>query len=462
MHRIGIVGVSYRHVPASQVAQYAIPKADLGARLQQLRAALGGAEVMCLSTCNRVEIVYAEPAAQAMDRRPEVFRALTGREPHTGEAAAALRAWTGEAAVEHLLLVACGLDSAQTGEQEIFAQLRSAWQAAREAGVSGPVLDRIVAEATSMARHAHRLAQHDAPSLADLGVERVLQHLGSAGAEAAAQPRPGTDDATAGASGTRARGGGAQGSGAGPGSLAGMVALVGVSPMTRRCGLRLAARGVRLLVVNRSEAPAQELARELGARALTLAAFRTAPEACAAYVCASGAAEPVLDADLLAQLAPARPLCVDFGVPPNVDPKAAAVLGVARVGIDELVQGARADRVQHLMRLAPVRAAIDGRLARIRAELAARAIGPQLSQLRADFEDITAGEVRRLAEELLPPLDEVQREQLAVWGRTLAHRLAHLPLSGLRAAALHAGPEATEAFFREARLRRGAAAGEAE
>jgi glutamyl-tRNA reductase len=101
-----------------------------------------------------------------------------------------------------------------------------------------------------------------------------------------------------------------------------------------------------------------------------------------------------------------------------------------------------------------VRAAIDAHLARLRSELAARAIGPQLARLRDDFERITAGEVQRLLRETLPDLDESQRRQLDGWGRTLAHRLAHLPLSGLRAAAEHAGPEVTDAFFEGARLSR--------
>jgi glutamyl-tRNA reductase len=427
MHRIGIVGVSYRHASAGQVAQFAVPKDALAHRLGVLREALHGAEVLYLSTCNRVEVIYAM-AEPATDRRSEIFRALTGREPVNGEASAALRAWTGEAAVEHLLLVACGMDSAQAGEQEIYVQLRAAWQAAREAQVSGPLLDRILSEAMNMARIAHRIATHDAPSLADLAVGRVMQHL-------------------QGHTGTPAT-----------------VGLVGVSPMTRRCGLRLRERGVAVTVINRSLDTAQELATELGATAVTLEAFRHDPasHACAALVCASGATEPVIDRGLLMKLATARPLLMDFGLPPNVDVDAARMLDFTRVGMDDLVQTARDGRVEHLLRLAPVRAAIDAHLARLRGELAARAIGPQLAQLRDDFERITAGEVERLLRETLPDLDESQRRQLSGWGRTLAHRLAHLPLSGLRAAAEHAGPEVTDAFFKSARLRRKADAGDNE
>jgi glutamyl-tRNA reductase len=393
-----------------------------------LREALHGTEVLYLSTCNQVAIIYATPGP-ATDRRADVFRALTGREPNNGEASAALRAWTGEAAVEHLLLVACGMDSAQAGEQDIYVQLRAAWQAAREAQVAGPLLDRILSEAMNMARHAHRIATHDAPSMADLAVGRVMQQLAYRGDREGA-----------------------------------VVGLVGVSPMTRRCGLQLRARGVAVTVINRTLDTAQELATELGARAVSLQSFRQDPaaEGCAVLVCASGAAEPVIDRDLLVKLAQVRPLLIDFGLPPNVDVDAARILDFTRVGIDDLVQTARHGRVEHLLRLAPVRAAIDEHLARLRSELAARAIGPQLAQLRDDFERITEGEVNRLLREVLQGLDENQRNQLSGWGRTLAHRLAHLPLSGMRAAAEHAGPEVTDAFFREARLRRKADAGDTE
>ncbi len=119
-----------------------------------------------------------------------------------------LRAWTGEAAIEHLFLVACGLDSAQAGEREIAAQLREAWEAARLAGTCAATLDHVIGEALSMSNRMQRLAAGArAPSLADLAA-------GShAPAHAAAGDQP--------------------------------VALVGVSPMTRRAGEGLHARACR-------------------------------------------------------------------------------------------------------------------------------------------------------------------------------------------------------------------------
>ena len=420
MHQIGVVGVSYRHASVDEVARFAVARPDVASRLAALRERLAAAEILYLATCNRVEVIYATAGdGTAGDSRHDVFHILTGREPQPGEAARILRAWTGEAAVEHLLLLACGLDSAQTGEQEIAAQLRVSWEEARAAGICGPVLDRLVGEALGMARRARGLTAADRPpSLGDLAAQRVRAHLNG---------------------------------------TAGRVALVGVSPMTRRCAHLLHAAQVPLLIVNRTLATAQELARTVSGEASSLEAFRATPPACLAVVFAAGGGEALLDEAALTRLrvaAGTAPLLIDFGVPPNIDPKLAQRVGLARVGMDDLIEAAQGRRLGELMRLAPVRAAIDERLAHLRTELATRSFGPQLAHLRGAFEQIAAEEVARALSGELRTLDDGQRGQLERLARTVAHRLAHLPLAGIRAAAVHAGPDALDAFFEAAKAGR--------
>jgi glutamyl-tRNA reductase len=420
MDQIGVVGLSYRHAGAEEIAGFTLPKDEIPQRLTALRASLGTAELVYLATCNRVEVVFAMPDGHsAHDLRAEVFRALTGRVPGPGEARSSLRTWIGEAAVEHLFLTACGLDSAQAGEREIAAQLRISLEAARTAGVCGPVLDRIVGEALSLSGRLQRMAA-DArpPSLADLAADRMLLHL----------------------DGKR-----------------GTVAILGVSPMTRRASELLRKAGVSLLVVNRSLEPAQELARSVDGEALSLDAFRAQPRDVCGLVVATGGTEPVLDDGAVARLAAvaSRPLLIiDFGLPPNIDPRAAKNAGLARIGMDEMIQAAQDRRLAQLLRLAPMRAAIDERLTRLREQLASRAIGPQLAELRSSFERIASAEADRALAEELHELDAHQQEQVRRVISTLAHRLAHLPLAGMRAAAAHANTETVEAFFREARLQR--------
>jgi glutamyl-tRNA reductase len=95
----------------------------------------------------------------------------------------------------------------------------------------------------------------------------------------------------------------------------------------------------------------------------------------------------------------------------------------------------------------------------LRAELALRAFGAELADLRGAYEHIAAEEVARALANGLRTLDLRERSRLEQLARTLALRLAHLPLAGLRAAALHASSEAVDAFFdatRVARRRRAA------
>jgi glutamyl-tRNA reductase len=122
--------------------------------------------------------------------------------------------------------------------------------------------------------------------------------------------------------------------------------------------------------------------------------------------------------------------------------------------MNELIDATRYERLTQLVRLAPVRAAIDERLARLRGELATRAIGRKLAELRDSFEGIAAAQMDQLLNEHLRGLDDEQQELLRRFATTLARRLAHLPLAGIRAAAAHASADTVDAFFRAARLKR--------
>ncbi|HVS75532.1 MAG TPA: hypothetical protein VHE11_01270, partial [Steroidobacteraceae bacterium] len=71
-------------------------------------------------------------------------------------------------------------------------------------------------------------------------------------------------------------------------------------------------------------------------------------------------------------------------------------------------------------------------------------------------ERIAADELDRALAQELRGLTEEQRQAARQLTSRLARRLAHLPIAGMRAAAAHASPDAIDAFFREARLHRGA------
>jgi glutamyl-tRNA reductase len=426
MHRFGIIGLSYRHASTEHIAGFTWSKERAAAQLSEVRAALGVTELVYLATCNRVEWIFAMPGKlSAKDCRAEIFRTFLGREAQGDEARQLLRAWAGEAAAEHLLLLACGLDSAQAGEREIALQLRQAWNLARSAGVSGPRLDYLLGESLAMANRVQDIAaQSRAPSLADLAVQQIQQHLDGRAAT---------------------------------------VALLGVSPMTRRCAEQLSALHVPLLIINRSLPVAEERVAELQqsgftAQAQSLQMFLDAPIAVGGLVAAAGGA-CLLDAAAvkqIAQVAQFPPLMIDFGVPSNIDPQAAKTHHLQYCGMDDLIQLAQQQRLTQLLRLAPVRAAIDERLSKLRKQLAARNIGADLAGLRESFENIACEEMTQFLSQELSELSAEQKALLERFATVLARQLAHIPLSGIRAIADQVDPDVLALLFQEAQLKRGA------
>ncbi len=182
MHRIGIVGVSSRRHGMQSLERFTIPQDDRAHRLPELAREIGAVEMLYLATCNRVEIAFrGDEVTPRGEYRLRVFRALTGREPRPGEAERTFQAWAGEGAVEHLFLVAAGLDSARVGEREIRSQLRNAQLLARAVGICRSLLDRIVTEALRTAKRIHRRIEGRGGrvSLADIAMDHLLERLES-------------------------------------------------------------------------------------------------------------------------------------------------------------------------------------------------------------------------------------------------------------------------------------------
>lgn len=407
---IGLVGLSWRHAPSGQLAQFTLPREARAAHLRELANLLGVEELLYLATCNRVELLYAGGEfLGAAERRRRVL-AHFAAPPDLR----ALRAWEGEGAVEHLFLVASGLDSARVGESEITGQLKAAAQEAEEAGLVGPRLRELIDDTLRVARRVRPLTEGHVgrASLADVALRYVHARL-------AVQP--------------------------------GAVALVGVSPMTAHCAAALAEQGVPLVLVNRTVAKAQEIAPPQS-RVRSIEAFRLAPDAVSAVVLATGASEPLFDAADCARLArrgagALPPLVVDLGVPASLRAEEAERAGIEHIGMDAITRAAEADRDDALTALGDARALVDAELDERRRRLWTALVSPTIAELRRRYADRTATEVERLLETELRTLDETQALALRRWAASLSHQMAHLPSRGLRDLVAAAGPDAAAEFL---------------
>ncbi len=416
MHRLIVVGLSWRQRRADLMALLTIPRAERESRVPALAQALGVGELVYLCTCNRVEVAFIAPAGFSLDTiRHRVFEALAGRAPRGTESPGLMRVWRDEGAAEHLFLVAAGLDSAKVGEQEVSIQVREGVELSRQLGLLGSDLDAILADALKVSRRVRPVTEEHVGqvSLAQVALERVHARLARA-------PGP--------------------------------VALVGVSPMTEQMARVLSAAGVPLLVVNRTVERARELAASLSADATSLEQFRQAPPALAVVVVATGGGAPVLgraDLERIAARADAgeAPLIVDLSVPPAVRAEDAVAAELPRIGIEEITDAAAQDRGRILIEVAEARALVDEALVELRRRSAERFVGPMIAKLRNRYRHTAAEGVERLFARELSGVGDAEREIIRRWAETLARRFAHLPSVGLRDLAFRAGPSAVEAFF---------------
>jgi glutamyl-tRNA reductase len=414
---IGIVGVSARRSGAEVLSHFTLSREDQERRLPEIAQRLEAREMVYLATCNRAEVIFrCAPGRPVEQYRHRVFRELAGREPAPGEAERTCRAWVGEGAVEHLFLVATGLDSAQVGEREIRAQVREALKLARSTGTSGPLLNHLFDESLRVAGEVHQQVRMPGrrTSLADVAAEHLLERV---------RRTPGR------------------------------VALFGVTPMTRRCGRALAREEVPLVVVNRTPERAAELAAELGAQShRSLDEFREYPERVEALLLSTGSPEPVLDRTHLERITARTPsgeapLIVDMAVPPDVDPADARAVGAERLGMDEINTEASANRRERLVELAPAREIVDAALENLRHRLAERTMAPVIARLNQRYRETALEGLERLFRKELRGVDEETRRAIRQWAEVLARRFAHVPTMGLRGLASEVGAPAVRAFL---------------
>jgi glutamyl-tRNA reductase len=299
--KIFVAGLSYKTTPVEVREKLAVARARrqcCGCRLK-LRGNLS--EVVLLSTCNRVEIYGVSPWIHG--RVQQLFQELTGSDfdftPH-------LYVKEGAAAAQHLFAVAGGLDSLVIGETEITGQVKSAYEAAKAAGLTGRKMNRLFQTACKVVKQIRT----------QTGIGRGATSVGSVAVELAEKIFDRDLSSKT-------------------------VMILGAGKMGEACVKHLAKRGAKtVLVANRSVERAEKLAAEFGGRAVRLEHSAAAMIEADILVSSTGSAGMVLFRADVAKILPARgnrPLVlVDIAVPRDIDPAVAELPNVFLYDIDDL------------------------------------------------------------------------------------------------------------------------------
>src|SRR5438105_303578 len=140
--KLFVAGVSHKTAPVEVREQLAVTSSHLVDAAEVLKLFGYLDEAVLLSTCNRVEIYGT--TRQSIDSIKPALQLLSSEpvdlDPY-------IYVHKDAEAARHLFSVAAGLDSMVLGETEITGQIKNAYEIAREAGLTGPVLNRLFQKA---------------------------------------------------------------------------------------------------------------------------------------------------------------------------------------------------------------------------------------------------------------------------------------------------------------------------
>jgi len=330
-----VTGLSYKTAPVDVREKLAVRPSLLSCLGCRLKINAGLEEVVLVSTCNRIE-VYGTTSSWVQGRIFRIFQQLC---PGGLDVTPYVYVKEGTAAVEHLFSVTGGLDSMVIGETEIIGQVKNAYQAAQQAGLTGRIMNRLFQTALQVAKE---IRTHT-------GIGRGATSVGSVAVDLARKIFAGDlSDKT--------------------------VMILGAGKMGEACVRHLAKSGARsVLVANRSPERAQALAAEFGGRALSFDERLQALTEADIVVSSTGSPATILHKDEIAGVLKARanrPLVlVDIAVPRDIAPDVEELDNVYLYNIDHLEAVVRENSKMREQELSKCNEIITRRAAALMAKL---------------------------------------------------------------------------------------------
>ncbi len=393
-----LAGLNIDRVPVEVLECVTVPTHSLKEHLERLATHAGGGVI--LSTCNRTEIYsVAEDVEVGVRHLKEYIDAVPEHDGVTG-IGDYVYTMTGDAVAEHLFGVTAGLQSIALGESQILGQVTRALQAAGEAGTVDPVLSRLFHAALRTSRRIRKETDlgRNRISVSSLGVQELQSTLGD---------------------------------------LKGLrVLLVGAGEMGKLTARALRRYGADDIVVSsRSMNHGRILADELGSPQVPFEDIaKTLVETDVLITC-TAAINSVISADTISTAIAGRPdrllSVLDLGMPRDVEPATAGLVGVNLVSLTELQAKSAESWELRAEAAAEAQGLIEDGVRRFKERLTGIDHEPVIRTLGARMEQMRREEV----EQTLSRLDDLTDEQaisVEKMTRSLVRRILADPISFLR------------------------------
>jgi glutamyl-tRNA reductase len=397
-----VIGVNHRTSPLRVLERVSVGADAMPKALHSLSSKDNIREAVVLSTCNRTE-VYAvtEKFHAAYDDIAEFFCELGGL--RSDELHQHLYSQHDDAAVRHLFEVACGLDSAVVGENEILGQVRDAWLLAQASGAARTTLNLLFRYALETGKRAR----------SETGISRSTTSISFAAVEMARELL---------------------------GTLAyRKVLIVGAGTMGEGVAVALAMNSTtEVTVINRTESRGRDLAGRLGASMRPVSDLGAALLDTDVVVTCVGSGSFILDCDLVEPIMSGRSghtlFIVDIAVPRDVEETVGAITGVVLRNLDDLRDWVRSGVETREGEALKVSAIVAEEVERYSLDVTARQAAPLIAAMRAAAEQVRIAEVERHARRLAE-LSPEQAEAVEAMTRGITAKLLHEPSVRLKESA---------------------------
>ena len=394
------LGLNHQTAPIALRETVAVEAGALPEALKGLQALSGVHEAAVLSTCNRTEI-YAQIDPGAEGQLTEWLSRQHGLSVDTLKTY--LYQHTDAEAVRHLFRVAAGLDSLILGEPQILGQVKTAWQAARDASTVSGMLDRLFQQTFSVAKRVRtdtRIGAH--PVSVAFAAVRMAQRLFSELDRAA-------------------------------------VMLIGAGDTIELSARHLSdAKVKRLLIANRTLEHAQTLASQHGGVALPLHDIDRHLFEADIVISATASREPIVNKAMVQAALKARKhkpmFLLDLAVPRDIAADVAELPDVYLYTVDDLEQVIEDNRASRREAANEAEVIIDLQVQHFLAWSQAQGNQNALKKLRSDGEQARDTLLEQAREQLINGQDP--KVVLELMAHKLTNKLLHAPTAALRQAAL--------------------------
>jgi glutamyl-tRNA reductase len=355
------------------------------------------AELIILSTCNRIEIYAA--SNQLAFAELEAFL-LDARAVSSQELDPYIYRQHDMDVVDHLFRVAAGLDSLVIGEPQILGQITRALELARGQNSAGPILNRLFQAAIHAGKRARTetaISRNPASvsSLAASVAEKTLGQIQTA-----------------------------------------KVVILGAGEMAELTVEALRKRGVeKIQVINRTLERAQEMANRWGAESATYEFIQ--PALCEADIVISSTSAPhiILTADMVELAMQTRvhhPLVlIDIAVPRDIDSDAANIPGVKLFDMDGLNSQLEDSLARRMSEVPHVKLILDEELIEFENYLKSLEMLPIIADIRQQAEAIRIAELEKTLRRM-PDLTDAERERIEALTHSLVKKILDRPTRRLR------------------------------